>query len=221
MVTVTRDAVEFVARALITLNLKTTTLDVKNALRDLGFWATQNAVREFMLDITSANGDIVYEDNNGKYRDYKFADRIEWPPIDTRNNVKSVGDGLAVKADWVTTSSRGFKGHAFNPKGICVLCGCSEGASKAFNWQCALTGHSKNVTNVQAAPAFSNGTASLGVTVGNPSVLYSTSEFGDYRVSDPNGFYTRCFYGVSRGTAKNRWAKEVGMPFFLARAVKI
>lgn len=72
MNTVTREAVGRIARALITLNDSTTTLDVKNALRAKGFWATQATIREFMLDITSKDGDIQYDDSNAMYRVYTF-----------------------------------------------------------------------------------------------------------------------------------------------------
>lgn len=72
MVTLTREDVGRVARALITLNRSTTTLDVKLALRNLGFFATQDEVRNYMLDITSNDGDIVYADAGLGYRTYSF-----------------------------------------------------------------------------------------------------------------------------------------------------
>lgn len=74
MVTLNRDVVGKVARALITLNGSTTTLDVKLACRKLGFYATQDEVRYFMLDITSADGDLQYSDapNSAGYRVYSF-----------------------------------------------------------------------------------------------------------------------------------------------------
>lgn len=74
MKSLTRDAVGIMARAMIMLNGATTTLEVKNKLRDAGYWATQAQVREFMLDITSNDGDLVYDDSNGVYRVYRFAD---------------------------------------------------------------------------------------------------------------------------------------------------
>jgi hypothetical protein len=71
MVTLTREAVRRVATALITLNTYTTTLDVKLALRKLGFSASQDEVRNFMLDITSGTSELVYTDN-GTFRTYSF-----------------------------------------------------------------------------------------------------------------------------------------------------
>jgi hypothetical protein len=68
----TRNDVREVARALITLNGETTNLDVKQALRKKGFWATQREVREFMLDITAKDSDMQYRDDNGVYRTYFF-----------------------------------------------------------------------------------------------------------------------------------------------------
>jgi len=68
--TLTRNDVRAVAHALMVLNGETTTLDVKEALRKKGFWATQDQVREFMLDVTQKDGDVAYRDDNGQYRVY-------------------------------------------------------------------------------------------------------------------------------------------------------
>lgn len=80
MLTLTRDVVGRIARALITLEGETTTLDVKNKLRELGFFAKQADVRNFMLDITSNDGDIVYRDSGEGYRVYTFV--VPFPDAD-------------------------------------------------------------------------------------------------------------------------------------------
>jgi hypothetical protein len=72
------------ARALITVNGMTTTLEVKNVLRKRGFFATQDMVREFMLDITSKGGEIQYKESGDGYRIYYFVD--ESPTVPAANN---------------------------------------------------------------------------------------------------------------------------------------
>jgi hypothetical protein len=92
MITLTRDAVGKVARALITLEGETTTLDVKNKLRELGFFAKQDEVRNFMLDITSKDGDVQYVDGPDGYRIYKFV--TPFPGIDTDDFIAQVSNVL-------------------------------------------------------------------------------------------------------------------------------
>lgn len=121
MVTLTREDVARVARALITLNGTTTTLDVKNALRRLGFWAKQADVRYFMLDITSKDGDIKYDDSNGMYRVYSFVTPFPDTPEPE----------IFVPHEFIT-KDRVY----FGPIRVCKKCGCSERAATHFGWGC-------------------------------------------------------------------------------------
>lgn len=118
MFTLTREDVARVARALITLNGTTTTLDVKNALRRLGFWAKQADVRYFMLDITSKDGDIKYDDSNGRYRVYSFV--TPFPDNSGSND----------------STEHVFDNKFFGGKRVCKKCGCSERAVTYFGWNC-------------------------------------------------------------------------------------
>lgn len=83
MKTITRDVVREFANSLITLKGSTTNLDVKNALRDRDYFAKQDQVREFMLDITSHDGKIGYVDSGEGYRIYAFKpdDAVEVPLV--------------------------------------------------------------------------------------------------------------------------------------------
>jgi hypothetical protein len=94
MLTLTRDAVGRVVRALITLEGETTTLDVKNKLRELGFFATQADVRNFMLDITSKEGDVQYQDGPDGYRIYKFRTPFPVSENDFETQLSDVLDEL-------------------------------------------------------------------------------------------------------------------------------
>lgn len=76
MQTATRQDIAAKARALITANGSTTTLDVKNALRADGFWVKQDMVRDSMLDITQKDGDIEYRETGNGYREYFFSGAV-------------------------------------------------------------------------------------------------------------------------------------------------
>jgi hypothetical protein len=66
----TREHVGLVARTLIKANGQTTTLEVKNFLRELGFWIGQLDVRNLMLDLTGNNAEFVYRESGNGYRIY-------------------------------------------------------------------------------------------------------------------------------------------------------
>lgn len=98
MKTLTRDDVKKVATALIIINAETTTLEVKRTLRKNGFWATQDQVREFMLDITSKDGELVYDEHITEgFRIYSFREN------DTTSMVKA---GLESFQDMLTRASQ-------------------------------------------------------------------------------------------------------------------
>lgn len=109
MVTLTREAVGKVARALITLNGSTTTLDVKLALRKIGFYATQDEVRYFMLDITSADGDIQYTDGGSGFRVYSF--RTPILPTDSTQTSDSIQDSTPITTSVVTVTLPVHRDH--------------------------------------------------------------------------------------------------------------
>jgi hypothetical protein len=168
MVTLTRDAVGKVARALITLNGQTTTLEVKNALRNLGFYAVQTDVRNYMLDILSIDGDLKYDDSNGIYRVYRAV--VPFPMVDEPDTpvVKSV---TPTPPTWTTSG---------------------------------------NIAPAQNSPM-----------VNVAASFVHDNEFGDYEVTDRQGYNRRVYYQVTRGKAKNRWSRDTFLPFFDARARKI
>ena len=66
--TVTKEDIEAVAVSLMDKNGGTTTLDVKNELRTMGFWAEQNSVSQFMAHLCDEKGwDFVVEDGHRVY----------------------------------------------------------------------------------------------------------------------------------------------------------
>lgn len=223
----TRDAVGRVARALITLNGETTTLEVKQKLRLLGFYARQDQVREFMLDITSEDGDLVYETRQipsllgiTEYRVYKFS--VPFPEVDVFS--KHPGKG------W----------HIFDYKNICGLCGLSKGAVETWNWQCAgkktEIGQSKWLRDSAHITVINNpgSGVSFGFKMGgqnttvthqpNPVTTNTVTHRDDvrttYTVTDHEGNDYRLFYNVTRSEAKHLWARDTGRKFFEARTHK-
>lgn len=75
MKNLTKQTVQAVAETLMRQNGQTTTLDVKNALRSQGYFATQNAVSASM-DELAAERNWVY-DPNGPYRIYQMNDDLD------------------------------------------------------------------------------------------------------------------------------------------------
>jgi len=70
MKNLTLDAVKDVTLDLISKNGKTSSLDVKNELRNQGYFATQSTVSDFMNDLyTSREVDYTV---NGRYREYTY-----------------------------------------------------------------------------------------------------------------------------------------------------
>lgn len=75
MKTLTKQAVAAAAALLLEANKETTTLDIKNQLRSLGYWATQAEVSRLMEEVynysmTDATP-IEFEDN-GTHRTYRY-----------------------------------------------------------------------------------------------------------------------------------------------------
>jgi hypothetical protein len=106
---ITRDLVGRFARALVTLNGSTTTLDVKNALREQGFFAKQDQVSAYLNDISINDGDLSYVDNNGRYRVYTFTvpDPNTNVPSDYQNVKKTLADfKAAVRKSGITVISQ-------------------------------------------------------------------------------------------------------------------
>lgn len=108
----TSSDVEKTVRELIRMNGSTTTLEVKNALRRDGFYATQTAVSTCMADM-AANNEINYNDN-GSHRIYT----------------------MPVMATTITVAT-GYS-HDLNARGICKNCGCSKEAINHFKWVCGI-----------------------------------------------------------------------------------
>jgi hypothetical protein len=212
MVTLTRDAVGRIARALITLNGETTTLDVKEAARKLGFWATQKEVREYMLDITSENGDILYVTNSvDNFRTYVFT--VPFPVVD---KLVGVGHDLQVKFGKIFTSV---------PLVRCTKCGCSETAIKSFGWNCTTKIDGDAIITTTTSDKITWVTTNDAVVITSQSPI-SNVEFGDYWVGDMWNHNGRRYNQVSRGVAKNMWVKEMRRlgfcySFFDARARKV
>lgn len=71
-----------VATALIKQTTSTTTLDVKNALRDEGFWATQDVISAVMNDYAEA-GELVH-DFGAPHRTYTLPEPIKKPSLKDR-----------------------------------------------------------------------------------------------------------------------------------------
>lgn len=71
-----------VAKALIKQADSTTTLDVKNALRNEGFWATQDVVSAVMNDYAEA-GELVH-DFGAPHRTYTLPEPVKKPPLKDR-----------------------------------------------------------------------------------------------------------------------------------------
>jgi hypothetical protein len=209
MKNITRETVRDFARALIILNNQTTTLEVKNTLRSRGYWATQDEVRNFMLDITSANSDIQYTDN-GIHRIYRFA-----------NQNTQVSD-LGQNTNYASTNK-----HHYNNRGICSLCGRSAGAIAYFGWTVCqpsttvTTAVSSN--NVQIAWA----TTSYNLDqdwdtppVVNGVTLHRDDRPATYLVTDILGSNRYRFQNVTRSEAKQKWATMTGRRFTEARTRK-
>lgn len=189
--TVSREDVRRVAHALITLNRQTTTLEVKNALRNLGFWATQDEVRNYMLDITSKDGEIQYEDRGFGYRTYRFH------PSTVQSN------------------------HTFNTQGVCTACGRSQDAVAYFNWtdcpkimsDVGSSVRKPTTPTVPTSPSWTLTTASISVHRDNIPA--------DYKVTDKWGGFARTYINVTRPQAKREWERDTGLPFTGARTTKM
>lgn len=69
--TVTRDDIISAVNLMLLTDDFTTTLDVKNFLRERGYWVVQQDVSEVM-DMLYSSGILKYLDN-GTYRNYYFA----------------------------------------------------------------------------------------------------------------------------------------------------
>lgn len=91
--TITRDSVRLAAMVLINTNGKTTSLEVKKTLRAAGYWAKQDQVREFLLDITENDGDIAYRNNVAGYREYYLKNSSD---TDTTDDVTTDDDTSVV-----------------------------------------------------------------------------------------------------------------------------
>jgi hypothetical protein len=164
MKTVTREDVKQVALQEISKNGNTTTLDVKNVLRSNGYWVTQEEVRNYMLDITSKDGEIEYIDGPSGYRIYKQA--LKTPSF-------TFGNG---------TSS-----------GFVTIFSSNDGLNVGAN-------HSLNMKQ-NSGPS-----------------LY---KLGNFLVTDVLGRFPRLYKNVTRGKAKNMWAKEYNYHLFDARTRKV
>lgn len=71
---ITKDAVKEAAEDLIKQNGETTTLDVKNSLRNSGYFAKQDEVSQIMLEIGTEESWQI--NNNGIYRIYSFDQNV-------------------------------------------------------------------------------------------------------------------------------------------------
>ena len=68
--TVSSNEIQSVAVLLIAKNGKTTSLEVKQFLRDQGFTVFQNEVSQALIDFQDNNADKISCDDNGSYRTY-------------------------------------------------------------------------------------------------------------------------------------------------------
>lgn len=182
---ITEFDVKLAAASLIYIHGRTTSLAVKNVLRDKGFWASQVDVSRHLVSLARQN--VLRYTDNGTYRTYFKAEPVE--------DAQGINTPSASRVTMVAN-------HACNSRGICMNCGCSKGAIEAFNWvDCRGQSNTDIIDTVQ--PPFT----SLGAS--------------NYRVTDEAGDFPRNYFGVSRGVAKNLWAKDTGRKFFSARAIKI
>lgn len=203
--TLYREIVGEIASALITLNGKTTTLEVKEALRNRGFWAVQEQVREYMLDITSNDGKIQYRDSGLGYREYTFVntdwndDEDDWDDdfYNDSDSILSYGTDVTPisfshnKLPIDNADGAEYGEHVFTANGTCKYCGNSYNAVTGFDW--------KDCSKRLVAPP----------------------KTGDYLVADVFGRFPRKYRNVTRGQAKHRWAKDTFNHIFAARTRKL
>ena len=67
-----KEDVKNVAFLLMDLNGNTTTLEIKDELRDMDYFAKQQDVSNLMIEIFNENDDKLDFDFNGRYRTYYF-----------------------------------------------------------------------------------------------------------------------------------------------------
>lgn len=193
MKTVSRDDVRTVAAALIVLNGSTTTLDVKNALRNKGFWVKQEDIRNYMLDITSQDGDIQYKDTGLGYRSYHLK------------------------------SAANLNQHTIDPVTfICTSCGRSQGAISHFGWDVCSKSVAGNGSQ-PGSPIVGTATMASTAPVVTRSHRHDAQDNvpADYRVTDDYGRFSMQFFSVTRAQAKASWAKAIGKSYSLARTKKV
>jgi hypothetical protein len=212
MKNITRETVRDFARALIILNEQTTTLEVKNTLRARGYWATQDEVRNLMLDITSADSDIQYIDN-GIHRIYRLANQNIQP--------NSQVSGLDQSANYDSTNK-----HNYDHRGICSLCGRSAGAIAHFGWtvcqpSTVTTAASNNTLQIAWATTPHNLDRDWDTQpVANYNPLHRDDRPATYLVTDILGRNRYRFKNVTRSEAKQKWATMTGRRFTEARTRK-
>jgi hypothetical protein len=77
--TLTEDVVKEMAEELMEANGSTTNLDVKEALRAKGYWATQHAISDHMQSILRQNSGTWDSSNNGTFNTYTFQNNSAVP----------------------------------------------------------------------------------------------------------------------------------------------
>ena len=114
-----KEDVKDAAVKLMQSNGSTTTLDVKNELRTLGFWATQGIVSDLMNEVSDDEGWTF--DNTSGYRVY----RVKAVATTDSNDSNDSQDDGSVSDDGKYMSRNGKKIEAIDAKDI-----------KSDDWEC-------------------------------------------------------------------------------------
>lgn len=155
-------AVETVLDLLIHTNGQTSTLEVKNKLRDLGYFAEQNNVRKMVEDIFTINAfEDKYVCQTGSYKTYKFsddfiADNDQYEYAEDVDNATLIKAGMTVSQN--AAGPVGQNGNAAGP----VING-SNAAGPVVNTTL------KDFHNSQRGIGNSNVTVNTTGNVGTPS----------------------------------------------------
>jgi hypothetical protein len=207
MLKVTDAIVEAIATELITQNGGTTTLEVKNALRGAGFFAQQQDVSDRLRELAEKQNKFSFTDN-GTFRRYialKVASAVRPVPVDGGHRMEP------------------RSGRYGGPEAVCVGCGCSKEAIDHFGWKCRRPQTSNFATGgVNAASPVQTPllASQRGLMITTVPVTPVVATKRGYRVTDRSGWNIRYYQNVTRGTAKNRWARDTGRDFFEARATQ-
>lgn len=155
-------AVETVLDLLIHTNGQTSTLEVKNKLRDLGYFAEQNNVRKMVEDIFTSG--VAHEDKyvceTASYKTYKFADDFI-ADNDQFEYAEDVDNAVLIKAGMTTSqNAAGTVGQNGNAAGPVV-----NGSNVAGQVKSTL----KDFHNSQRGVGNSNATINTTGNVGTPA----------------------------------------------------